>query len=98
MTRTAGVTGLTCPDCGDTMQHDRVDHSSLRTSGPMIVEQMPAFVCPQCGYTAIPAATWEALDRLAAERPVPARFISVPVYDLSDLPGAEALLAPMKRD
>ncbi len=54
----------------------------------MIVEHVPAFVCPQCGYSAIPAQTWEVLEQLAAGCAAPVRFATVPVYDLSELPDA----------
>jgi hypothetical protein len=53
---------------------------------PAMVLSVPARVCDWCGDETISSAIAEALDRIARERPGPARTIKVPVYDLAAVP------------
>lgn len=52
---------------------------------PAMVVNVPARVCAFCGDQVIAASVARMLDRLAEERPPPARTVELPVYDLADV-------------
>ena len=51
--------------------------------GLAIIEDVPAFICGQCGARAFPSAVVRELARLLDERPVPSRMAEVPVYEFA---------------
>jgi hypothetical protein len=52
--------------------------------GPVLVENIPALVCRQCGHASYTLTTAQEIDRLLDERPLPTRTMTVPVYELAD--------------
>jgi HTH-type transcriptional regulator / antitoxin MqsA len=72
-----------CPECGGTMVAAAVTYIT-REGGGVLVENVPALVCRQCGYEAFASAVAEELERLLDERPAPTRWATIPVYELHD--------------
>lgn len=68
-------------DCPGETERREITHTFSRRGHPMVVEGIPAFVCPICGYTTLDL---EILDFLLAFDPQaqqPGRM--APVYRLS---------------
>ena len=51
----------------------------------VIVENVPAEVCTQCGETFIRPEVARKIQRIAWEQPPPKRTVDVPVYDLAEV-------------
>ncbi len=51
----------------------------------IIIENVPAEVCTQCGEQLIRPEVAEKIQRLVWERPSPKRKAQVPVYDLTEV-------------
>ncbi len=51
----------------------------------VIIENVPAAVCTQCGEQLIRPDIAEKIQRLVWEQPAPRRNAKVPVYDLSEV-------------
>jgi hypothetical protein len=51
----------------------------------VIVENVPAEVCTQCGETFIRPEVARKIQRIAWEQPPPKRIADVPVYDLAEV-------------
>jgi YgiT-type zinc finger domain-containing protein len=49
----------------------------------IIVEHVPAKVCPQCGERLFSADTMERLQRTAWEQTSPCRVLETPVFDFA---------------
>ena len=71
--------------CPGEMEQRRIVHTFLRDGKPIVVEDLPALVCPVCGYTVI---EMPALDLLFALDPDTQAPVSLaPVFHLA-LPAA----------
>jgi YgiT-type zinc finger domain-containing protein len=51
----------------------------------IIIENVPAEVCTQCGEKLIRPEVAEKIQRLVWEQPSPKRSTKVPVYDLAEV-------------
>lgn len=58
--------------CPGEMENRRIVHTFVRDGKPMIVEDLPALVCPVCGYTVLDLNILDALFAFnpATEHPV----------------------------
>lgn len=67
--------------CPGEMEERRIVHTFLRDGKPIVVEDLPAFVCPVCGYTVIEMRVLDLLFQLdpATQAPVS----QAPVYHLA---------------
>ena len=76
-----------CRSClsSNTYEERTVLHP-LRLNGQVIIfENVPAFVCSQCGETLFHAKTVKLMEELGrGERP-PSRMDQVPVFDFADV-------------
>lgn len=70
-----------CPECSGSLEAAAITYIT-REGGGVLVEDVPALVCRQCGYEAFASAVAEALERLLDERPAPTRWATIPVYEL----------------
>jgi YgiT-type zinc finger domain-containing protein len=72
--------------CPGEMQERQIVHTFVRDRQPMVVEDLPALVCPVCGYTVLDLQTLDLLFALdpATEEPVS----QAPVFRLSERPAA----------
>ena len=68
-----------CHDCGGDMVPGVTTYCDV-AGGLAIVEDVPAFICGQCGARAIPSRVVRELARLLDERPTPTRVAKIPVY------------------
>jgi len=76
---------MNCPmkECLGEMEVRRITHTFIRHGQPMIVEGIPAHVCPICGYTVLDL---EVLDLLFAFDPDKNKPMGIaPVYRLESV-------------
>ena len=72
--------------CPGEMEERRIVHTFLRGGKPIVVEDLPALVCPVCGYTVLDLGV---LDRLFALDPLTEEPVrQAPVFRLSPIPVA----------
>lgn len=72
--------------CPGEMEERRIVHTFVRNRKPMIVEDLPALVCPVCGYTVLDLHVLDALFALDPETERPVR--RAPVFRLSLAPAS----------
>lgn len=73
-----------CPECGGTMRLQTITHEERGADGTLYVfENVPAWVCEQCGEIYLDAAVDAKLDEIV-ERQAPTRTIEAPVYDYAN--------------
>ena len=73
---------MRCPmkQCSGNMERREITHTFVRGGQPMVIEGIPAHVCPICGYTVLDL---EILDMLLAFDPkVEQPALMAPVYRL----------------
>ena len=71
-----------CYLCGGLLQHQRV--TKIQTwKGDLvgIIENVPAWVCNQCGERYYDGPVLEKIDGLVREKPRPKRNINIPAYE-----------------
>jgi YgiT-type zinc finger domain-containing protein len=75
--------------CPGEMEERRIMHTFVRGGNPIVVENLPAWVCPVCGYTVLDL---EVLDSLFAFDPETAViFRAILVHMFSAIVGSSAL-------
>ncbi len=72
--------------CPGEMEERRIVHTFLRNRKPMVVEDLPALVCPVCGYAVLDLHVLDALFALDPETERPVR--RAPVFRLSLAPAS----------
>jgi YgiT-type zinc finger domain-containing protein len=73
-----------CCLCGGKTKLDRVRAENWWGDTLAFVENVPAWVCEDCGEPYFEAATCRELDRLRQAPPPARKTIQVPVYAFSD--------------
>jgi YgiT-type zinc finger domain-containing protein len=73
--------------CQDTVKPERVTHIHRWKGQVIILEDVPAEVCQQCGEVYIAPNVLKAMDWIAEHKQEeePKKQLLVPVYSLSDL-------------
>ena len=72
--------------CSGEMEERRIVHTFVRNEMPIVVEDLPALVCPVCGYTVLDL---RLLDQIFALDPATASPVKqAPVFRLSLEPAA----------
>ena len=76
-----------CYFCKGTVNAERVTHVHRWAGRFIILEDVPAEVCQQCGEVYLAPEALKAMDRLAreVEKEKPKKQLLVPVYSLSEL-------------
>jgi YgiT-type zinc finger domain-containing protein len=77
---------MKCPvqGCPGEMEERRIVHTFVRHGKPIVVEDLPALVCPVCGYTVLDLQVLDALFAFDPETEKPVR--QAPVFRLSPMP------------
>lgn len=76
---------MKCDVCGGTRTHSLISYTILYKGSPVVVENVRADVCQQCGEQYFEPATVEMLQKVVWSKKKPKRTIKTPVYDLSAL-------------
>ncbi len=73
---------MNCPiqGCPGEMEERTIIHTFVRNGKPIVVEDIPAHVCPICGYTVLDLAVLDALFQLEPETTQPVSL--APVFRL----------------
>lgn len=74
---------MKCDICGGTMTEQLVTYSLIYNDRFVVVENVPARVCRQCGEQLFDPDTVERLQRTVWEGKTPARMVETPVFDLA---------------
>jgi YgiT-type zinc finger domain-containing protein len=72
-----------CSFCGGSVEEQLVSVDYRTKAGLVIIENVPAGVCRQCGEQYYTAEVAKAMERLATEAPV-SRMVTVPVREFSE--------------
>ena len=67
--------------CPGEMEQRRIVHTFVRNGNPIVVEDLPALVCPVCGYTVLDLHVLDAVFALDLETETPVG--QAPVFRLS---------------
>ncbi len=76
---------MNCDICGGTRVRSLISYTIFYEGKPVIVENVPADVCQQCGEQYFAPETVEMLQQVVWSKKKPKRTIKTPVYDLSAL-------------
>lgn len=74
--------------CPGEMEARRIVHTFVRGHQPMVVEDLPALVCPVCGYTVLDLQILDTLFSLDPETSEPVS--QAPVFRLALTPVAHS--------
>jgi YgiT-type zinc finger domain-containing protein len=72
-----------CAVCGGELRHTTTTYTQEYEGQLIVVENVPAWVCDQCGETYFDPDVVERVQALIWSGAKPARYIETPVYDLS---------------
>jgi YgiT-type zinc finger domain-containing protein len=74
---------VTCDHCGSPLIEEEVT-CTIEVDGQwVIIEHVPAKVCPQCGEKLFSPETVERLQQIAWGRKKPQRVVQTPVFDFA---------------
>jgi YgiT-type zinc finger domain-containing protein len=76
---------MKCVFCRGTLETKLIRYVHEYKGAVIIVENVPAEVCSQCGEPLLHPDVVERIQRIVWEQPSPKRRDSVPVYDLSEV-------------
>lgn len=82
-----GNTPMKCVFCGGKLRHDTVTFSYEDHETYILVEHVPAEVCPQCGEKLYSPEVTDALLQFAKQQAKPIKVIQVPIYDFAKAVG-----------
>jgi YgiT-type zinc finger domain-containing protein len=68
-------------ECPGEMESRRIVHTFVRNGKPIVVEDLPAWVCPVCGYTVLDLVVLDTLFALDPDTETPVG--QAPVFRLS---------------
>ncbi len=74
-----------CDLCGGELNHSKIDYELKVKNEIILIHNVEADVCHQCGETYLDASTSEIIDEiyLTRKKTKPLRYIPVPVYQFS---------------
>ncbi len=75
---------MRCPFCKAETEERLIRYVQEFDGRVVIVENVPAKVCTQCGEELIQPEIAEKIQRLVWEQPSPKREAHVPIYDLAE--------------
>ena len=73
---------MTCNVCQGKMKKQTSTYSQMFEGHPVVVENVPAWVCTQCGETYLDPDVVERLQQVIWSKEPPIRVVETPVYDL----------------
>jgi len=74
-----------CPLCGGELEEKTVTHPQEYKGRIIILENVPAEVCLQCGEVLLRPDVLERVQAVVWSEAAPRRTAQVPVYDLADV-------------
>ncbi len=74
---------MTCDLCGAPLTELEVTYTTELDGKWIIIEHVPARVCPQCGERLFSADTVDKLQRIAWAQKEPGRILETPVFDFA---------------
>ena len=74
---------MECDICGGPVVEKEVTYRIEIDDKLIVVEQVPARICRQCGETLYSAETVERLQETAWQQKSPSRVLETPVFDFS---------------
>ena len=74
-----------CPLCGGELQAKMVTHPQEYEGRIIILENVPAEVCRQCGEVLIRPDVLEKMQQVVWSEATPRRTACIPVYDLAEV-------------
>jgi HTH-type transcriptional regulator/antitoxin MqsA len=74
-----------CPLCGGGLEDRRITHAQHYGERIIILENVPAEVCRQCGEVLLRPGVLERIQDLVWSEGTPKRIAQVPVYDLAEI-------------
>ena len=73
-----------CAVCGGTLLATTITHTHPWGGDELYqLENVPAFVCQQCGHEWLSAETTQMIDEVIQKQQKPKRYQKVPVFDLA---------------
>lgn len=72
----------TCPVCHSKMEHQMTTFTQWVEGRLIVIENVPAWVCEQCGETFYDPDIVERIQNIVWSDEAPTRTIETPVYDL----------------
>ena len=76
---------MKCAFCKGNTEERLISYVQEYKGRVVIIENVPAEVCTQCGEKFIGPEVAEKIQRLVWEQPAPNRRANVPVYDLAEV-------------
>ena len=76
---------VSCPVCRGSLEERLITYVQEYKGRVIIIENVPAQVCGQCGEKLLRPDTVEQIQKLVWESPAPTRKTEVPVYDLAEV-------------
>ena len=73
-----------CPLCHGKLVERKITHPQEHEGHIIILENVPAEVCEQCGEVLLKPEAVDRVQKLVWSQPSPKRTAQVPVYDLED--------------
>ena len=74
-----------CPLCGGELEERAVTHPQNHKGRIIILENVPAEVCLQCGEVLLRPDVLERMQEVVWSEAAPRRTAQVPVYDLAEV-------------
>ena len=75
---------MICDVCGAAEREAKLIRYTLDLDGTLVVvDHVPANVCPNCGEVSLAPATVDALQRTVWDRQAPSRTMEAAVYEFS---------------
>ena len=74
---------MKCDICGGRREKTDISYNIFYRGRPVIIENVPAEVCQQCGEEYFDPDTVEMLQKVVWSQKKPKRTIETPVFDLS---------------
>ncbi len=74
-----------CPLCGGELEARRINHPQDYNGKIVILENVAAEVCRQCGEVLLRPDVLERVQQAVWSETPPRRMTSVPVYDLAEV-------------
>ncbi len=76
---------MTCAFCKAETEEQLITYVQEYKGRVVIIENVPAEVCTQCGEKLLRPEVGEKIQRLVWEQPAPKRRADVPVYDMAEV-------------
>ena len=74
-----------CPLCGGKLKNEKITHPQKYKGKIVILENVPAEVCQQCGEVLLRPDVLERMQELVWSEAPPQRTAQIPVYDLAEV-------------